>query len=304
MSAAKNWCFTLNNYTEDEMNNFFPKETCDFHDGGITYYICGKEKGEQGTPHLQGYVQFKKKIRMNQVKNWFKTERIHLEIAKGSPDNNIKYCSKEGDFITFGTPLKSGARNDINELYTRIQGSRDWNEVLKIHGIEKYMNYAKEVWASKPVEKVPELKPNFFQQAILDILKKEPDDRHITYVYDEKGGAGKTTLCKYLKCNHGAFYCSPAKSMDILHAYNGEKVVLYDIPKSCDEDYVNWGAIEKLKDGIFFSGKYQSGTKVRSGNCHIIIFANSDVPENKFSKDRIIRINAANYKKEVTYIEI
>ncbi|KAH3701634.1 hypothetical protein DPMN_076624 [Dreissena polymorpha] len=54
--AAKNWCFTVNNYTDEEY-----KAIREFDCG---YLIVGEERGEeQGTPHLQGYIQLHKKMR-------------------------------------------------------------------------------------------------------------------------------------------------------------------------------------------------------------------------------------------------
>jgi len=52
-----NWCFTLNNYTDEEMEqikNLAPS-------GIIQYIAFGEEIGEEGTPHLQGYLRLNKK---------------------------------------------------------------------------------------------------------------------------------------------------------------------------------------------------------------------------------------------------
>ena len=57
---AIRWCFTFNNYSTDEYNSIVPKFRL-----LAKYYIIGKEVGESGTPHLQGYVEFKKKYANN-----------------------------------------------------------------------------------------------------------------------------------------------------------------------------------------------------------------------------------------------
>jgi len=95
MSAAKNWSFTINNYHHDDMVKL---ETM-FEHGHFSYIIFGQEVGESETPHLQGYVQLKKKMRMNQVKK-FISPRAHLEISRGSPDQNRRYkiMSMESDY--------------------------------------------------------------------------------------------------------------------------------------------------------------------------------------------------------------
>lgn len=50
MSAAKNWCFTINNPTD------FEKECLKvLHlDASVQYIIWQVEEGEEGTPHVQG----------------------------------------------------------------------------------------------------------------------------------------------------------------------------------------------------------------------------------------------------------
>lgn len=69
-----------------------------------SYLVIGKEVGEEGTPHLQGYAYFR-----NQV--FYRTLRSKLacywQVAHGSAADNIRYCSKGGDFITRGEPPAS-----------------------------------------------------------------------------------------------------------------------------------------------------------------------------------------------------
>ncbi len=57
IAPSKRWCFTLNNYTEIDISSIDAiKSKCDL-------IIVGKEIGEQGTPHLQGYCEFSNKLR-------------------------------------------------------------------------------------------------------------------------------------------------------------------------------------------------------------------------------------------------
>ena len=97
ISPAKRWCFTLNNYSDDDCSSISStfREVC-------AVVIIGKEIGECGTPHLQGYVEFNVKCR---PASHNLTKRIHWEKAKGNRESNVKYCSKDGDvFFTFGLP--------------------------------------------------------------------------------------------------------------------------------------------------------------------------------------------------------
>lgn len=97
---SKYWCFTLNNYTEIEIGNL---ETI-FSKFDIKYGY-GKEVGENGTPHLQGWIESSKKIRP--LETFKEMKRIHWEKRKGTREQNIKYCAKEG---TYKTNLMSNER--------------------------------------------------------------------------------------------------------------------------------------------------------------------------------------------------
>lgn len=98
ISPAKRWCFTLNNYSESIFSSICSKlqEKC-------TLACIGKEVGECGTPHLQGYLEFEWKARPLSV---FKDvcNRIHFEKAIGDKMINLKYCSKENLVFHFGFP--------------------------------------------------------------------------------------------------------------------------------------------------------------------------------------------------------
>ena len=96
ISPAIRWCFTLNNYTESECSSIVST----FNDKA-KLYIIGDEVGDSGTPHLQGYVEFTKKIR---PLNLFEFKRIHWEKAKGNKEDNIKYCSKQKVRVSKGLP--------------------------------------------------------------------------------------------------------------------------------------------------------------------------------------------------------
>lgn len=81
----RSWCLTLNNWTEDERKALLDCEMA-------KYVIIAKERGENGTPHLQGYIQFKNPKTLGGCKRI--NERAHWEPARGSPTQNINYCLK------------------------------------------------------------------------------------------------------------------------------------------------------------------------------------------------------------------
>lgn len=97
MSQGRRWCYTLNNWTS--------QEGLDLCAVASVYHIVGKEIGENGTPHLQGYIVFKSAKRLSGVKKL--NNRCHWELAKGTTEQNVVYCSKDGNFHEVGVRPKT-----------------------------------------------------------------------------------------------------------------------------------------------------------------------------------------------------
>lgn len=92
-SRARKWVFTLNNYTEYDF-----KSLHNYMAQMAQKYIIGKEVGKKGTPHLQGFVEWKNPKRFDEMKNL--NYKMHLGVAYGSAEENLIYCSKDGNFVT------------------------------------------------------------------------------------------------------------------------------------------------------------------------------------------------------------
>nr|QJI53392.1 MAG: replication-associated protein [Circoviridae sp.] len=127
-SGCRRWCFTLNNPTDDDnqlvATALRPDE---FH-----YAIVGREKGEQGTPHLQGYLHFKQKKRLSALKKIL--PRAHFERARGSDHDNEAYCSKEGDvMLTIGAPVGSNRANkrELDAAVAAVMSGSDMKKVAR-----------------------------------------------------------------------------------------------------------------------------------------------------------------------------
>ena len=90
--GTRKWVFTLNNYSDENItqlhNEFLEKGN---------KFICEKEIGESGTPHLQGFVMWKNSRNLSTLAKINK--KIHWERAKGSVLQNKKYCSKDNNVI-------------------------------------------------------------------------------------------------------------------------------------------------------------------------------------------------------------
>jgi hypothetical protein len=111
ISASKNWAFTLNNYTENDIIDIL--KTLGDKDNGsknpivLGNYIFQEEIGDiEGTPHLQGAISFFKKCRPFEL---FSNKKIHWEKCKAGWHKNVAYCSKfngDGRSWSRGVPKK------------------------------------------------------------------------------------------------------------------------------------------------------------------------------------------------------
>lgn len=131
----RNYCFTINNPTQDDYNDISAVKS---HES-FNYLIYSIEKGENDTTHIQGYVEFTKKLRFNTLKLILK--RAHLEQRKGTQKQAIDYCKKSDTHISgpfeFGTLKKQGKRNDIIAFKDSIKQG--------INNIDLIDNYTEQV---------------------------------------------------------------------------------------------------------------------------------------------------------------
>ena len=206
------------------------------------YAIIGSEVGASGTPHLQGYIEFKEKMRPIGV---FGIRELHWELARGSKIENIIYCSKEKIIYEFPQPY----RQEIKELY-------NW------------------------------------ELDIMDLLKTEPDDRTINWYWENEGCKGKTTFQKYIYGRFDKVVVLSGKGSDmkngVLEFYKATqslpKIILVNVPR-CNHKYISYTGLEEIKDGFFYSPKYEGGM-ICGPSPHVVVFANQPPDYEEMSKDR------------------
>ncbi|AXQ65787.1 MAG: putative viral replication protein [Cressdnaviricota sp.] len=284
-NAAKNWCFTTNNYNDQHvlrLRSLIEEDNCN-------YIIFGKEIGEQGTPHLQGYIALAKRKRLNQVRTLIPDS--HLSVAKGSAAQNHKYCSKEGDFEEYGDiPSSQGKRSDLEEFKTAVkEGTRSKRILVEEHTevFAKYPRFVSEYLALTQPEPPVDEHPLHTWQTILDTkLNGAPNDREIVFVVDKTGGNGKTWFAKQWIIKHeDSQYLEMGKKADMAYALNPEIKVLFVNCTRQQAEYMNYSFLESVKDGMVFSTKYESGVK-KMQKCHVVVMMNQDPDRELLSEDR------------------
>ena len=219
-------------------------------------FIFSEEFGKSGeTLHVEGYMIFAKKIDFNAIQKLFKfsdlqsSKKIHAEAG-------IKYCLKEGN--------------------RRIS-----------KGIENI---------PKPLIKMTYDKLYEWQKEISNKFVEDEDPlfgRKVYWFWEKDGNLGKSILCKYMIDQMGAFVVQ-GKNNDILCGISSfiekfeycPRIIVFDIPR-VNDNHVSYQAIESLKNGYFFSGKYESGM-CRFNSPHVIVFSNEEPEDYNLSPDRWI----------------
>jgi len=251
---GKHWCFTLNNPTKEEKEQI----EIDFSTF-CDKWVFGKETGENGTPHFQGYFELKIKDRFSGVKNKF-GDRFHFEKMKGTIEQAVKYCIKDGDYIKKGMFPKT---------YFRVSTRPKLEETI----LTEEMLFP-------------------WQLNIVDIIENPVyDNRSIYWFYENKGKVGKSNFNRYLTHNYNALMIRKGKDSDIMNRalmfekeFKDIELVVCDIPRAVGNK-ISTSAIETLKDGMIVSEKYEGGQKLIVSPT-ILIFSNFFPMTESLSEDR------------------
>lgn len=120
MDRKRHYCFT-----DFELDETFLQ--------GLPYeYLCyGKEIcPTTGREHLQGYVYLKNAKTFSAMVKLMKPRNI--SACNGTSDANIKYTSKDGNFLEFGERPNQGSRNDIHSIQELIEtGNCTMRDIVK-----------------------------------------------------------------------------------------------------------------------------------------------------------------------------
>ncbi len=243
-NQRKNWFFTWNNYNgEHSIQTLIDK-----FDSLCTKYVFQEEIGKNGTPHLQGCIELKKRSRFNEFNL---DKKIHWEITK-SKENAEIYCSK--------IDTRSGR--------TFSKGIIVQTEIILMEIKDQWM------------------------KDIIENINNKPHPRIINWILDRKGGKGKSDFCKYLCVKHNALMvcgkgtdmkCGIASWVKIKKNY--PEIILIDCPRTFDTNYLSYTGLEEIKNGCFFSPKYESGMVI-GNRPHIYVFSNELPNIEKLTSDK------------------
>lgn len=197
-NSSRRWCFTVNNWTPDDEETFQQLE--------CTYLVYGREVGESGTPHLQGYVTFKSMKRMSALKKVHQT--AHWEAAKGTSLQASDYCKKEGDYFEKGDTPSQGKRNDLLKIALAIKSGSSLKEVSDMAPDTYIRNYR-----------------GLANYAALQVEDFNAEDVRGIWLYGPPGKGKSHHARLFAEVIGGLYNKAQNKWWD---GYNGEPVVLLD----------------------------------------------------------------------------
>lgn len=303
--AAKRWCITINNYTQQEYEELSASAS-DLY----SYLIIAKETGESGTPHLQCFGILSNKRRLRQVKQLPGLSRAHLEVSQGTPKQASDYCKKDNDYEEYGElPKSQGKRNEFErfrewllEQDERPTDGEVFCEFPSLYGrYRQSLQHIMDLIIPRPSLVPPNAQLRNWQSTLDGLVRPDGQfdhhDRRVFVVVDAQGNTGKSFMTRWWLSDIEikSQVLRVGKRDDLAHAIDIEcQFFIFDIPRG-ELQFFQWNIVEQLKDGFIFSPKYQSGTKfLRHGPATVVVFTNEEPDRTRLSEDRwhITRIRA------------
>jgi len=213
-TTSKRWCFTWNNYPENWLEiigSVVPK---------IDGYYMGREIcPTTGTPHIQGYVEFKEKVRPMGLF----PKQVSWRKAKGNKLSNWTYNSKEDKNVEcYGTCRRV-------RLPKFIESLRPWQQEI--------VDICNEETDDRTIRWIYDESGGAGKSALTRYMCGKMD----ALVTGGRCADMKYQLAKYVEVNG----TSP-------------NVVIMDIPRSMG-NLIQYEGVEEIKNGCFSSSKYESG---------------------------------------------
>lgn len=207
-AQTRAWVFTLNN---PERTSPIPP-TEDPLTWGATYVVFQLERGESGTPHLQGYCLFPSNRRLAALRRL--APKAHWEPRRGSHEQARDYCRKEEGRVDGpweqGEQPAPGKRNDLTLAMADVKAGMSEKDIAEKYGGTWARNY------------------NALQRYRNLVTDHRNWKTEVTVLY----GAAGTGKSRYACENHPRAY--PFRAGDYWCGYDGHAdVVIDDFTAGC-----------------------------------------------------------------------
>ena len=312
-SKYRRWCFTLNNYDEEE-----PWRKVDelAEQKSIKYLVVGREMAPStGTRHLQGYVEYFNCRSFNGTSRHVHAifgGNAHIEVAHSSLNENYVYCTKEDKEPFIFKGLKKDAGNKVEHAELGEMAAKQGTEAAKnAFGMDYYVSKNAVDRAANALRSdiaLAALKDRYenatlkkWQDVVMKLIELQ-GDREILFIIDKLGNQGKTWLTQYITLTMNGQCFDSTNKKDVAYALNPEKdIFVFDMTRAT-EPKMSLQILESLKNGIVFSGKYESGTKIVA-DAKVVVMANSftELHEAQLSCDRFMILHLKPEMQEMSY---
>ena len=266
-------------------------------------HIIFHEIGKTGYKHTHVVCCFMKKYESRNVK-CFDIDGVHPNIKPIRTRahwtrcveyyNGVKKNDAEGVNIISNT-LTGYEFEWLGSTRQVIQNHKTWNDVINddylATSLQNYPHWCRECFDNKPnsykfdlMETYGSLLP--WQSEVLTRLETQ-SKRKVTWIYDEKGGNGKSELSDHLEDQKNAYIVESGNYKDIAYLWQKQETVVFDLVRS-SEDFTPYRAIEAFLKGRITSTKYKPVRKRLNHNrgCNIVVFANYLPDKSSLSLDR------------------
>jgi len=207
------------------------------------YIIAGLETcPSTGREHIQGFVIWKN---ARTIKGLIKAfPGIHWEVCKGTTEQNITYCKKEGNFIEEGKiPPGQGNRTDIKTLAAMVRDGASDKEICNTITVNR---------DGAPVDMGDQfIRMHRGVKAMRDAIGWDRDEKKMCrrelHIRWGKTGTGKT---RYVWDTHGINNVYKKPPSKWWSNYRGEKVIIIDewVPHGTWEEHVGFKFLLELCD--------------------------------------------------------
>lgn len=209
------YCFTKFNFENEEdkfkailasycKKYFYGRETCP----------------STGRKHLQGFCHLKKPMRISELTSL----GCNLRPCKGSEEQNINYCSKDGDIVNYGFDIKPKIKI-INELRP-FQKSLE--KILTGDVVEGRIN-----WVYDKLGQIGKT----------DLLRYMFVTHKVPFAY-----GGKCSDIMNLVYNNKDYFLSTDKGG-----------MIFNFARDTKMKEVSYRALEQVSDGAIFNSKFEAG---------------------------------------------
>ena len=202
-AQGTNWCFTINN-PDENYTSIWDEDT-------MKYLVEGHEIGQEGTPHVQGFVVMLSRQRLSGMKQI--SCRAHWELAHGTAIQAAVYCKKDGNYQEKGTCPQEGRKREPfahKEVYHGLKdGTLSLRQVMEDH--PEQITWIRHVQDMVPPREAP---------------------AKVLYLYGSTG-LGKTTNTVAALKDLNIPYWKKQPGHKWFTGYRGEDVIIFEEFTSC-----------------------------------------------------------------------